>query len=96
MQRDPVVSKASELLRLGLMPSASEIKAGKVRSHVPTSPRSHLTTNVHWRIVLSGLIDDRYPDGRREGEARLIIHWTDVLIRRLYCMLYVLNMRPGF
>lgn len=30
MQRDPVVSKASELLRLGLMPSPSELKAGKV------------------------------------------------------------------
>ncbi|KAI0050440.1 flavoprotein [Auriscalpium vulgare] len=29
MQNDPVVSKASELLRLGLMPSAEEIKAGK-------------------------------------------------------------------
>ncbi|KAH9945195.1 uncharacterized protein BXZ73DRAFT_96185 [Epithele typhae] len=29
MQRDPLVMKASELLRLGLMPSASEIKAGK-------------------------------------------------------------------
>lgn len=30
MQNDPVVSKASELLRLGLMPSADELKAGKV------------------------------------------------------------------
>ncbi|RPD61014.1 hypothetical protein L226DRAFT_534661 [Lentinus tigrinus ALCF2SS1-7] len=29
MQRDPIVSKASELLRLGLMPSAAEIKGGK-------------------------------------------------------------------
>lgn len=29
MQRDPIVSKCSELLRLGLMPSASEIRAGK-------------------------------------------------------------------
>ncbi|KAI0346178.1 hypothetical protein BDW22DRAFT_1352201 [Trametopsis cervina] len=29
MQRDPVVIKASELLRLGLMPSASEIRSGK-------------------------------------------------------------------
>jgi len=29
MQNDPVVSKASELLRLGLMPSVEEIKAGK-------------------------------------------------------------------
>ncbi|KAI0261514.1 flavoprotein [Gloeopeniophorella convolvens] len=29
MQNDPVVSQASELLRLGLMPSAEEIKAGK-------------------------------------------------------------------
>ncbi|THG96203.1 hypothetical protein EW026_g5580 [Hermanssonia centrifuga] len=29
MQRDPVVSKASELLRLGLMPSPSELRAGK-------------------------------------------------------------------
>lgn len=30
MQNDPVVSKASELLRLDLMPSVEEIKAGKV------------------------------------------------------------------
>ncbi|PIL29845.1 hypothetical protein GSI_08052 [Ganoderma sinense ZZ0214-1] len=30
MQKDPVVSKASELLRLGLMPSASDIRSGKV------------------------------------------------------------------
>ncbi|KAH9902894.1 hypothetical protein C8Q73DRAFT_635454 [Cubamyces lactineus] len=29
MQRDPAVMKGSELLRLGLMPSAAEIKAGK-------------------------------------------------------------------
>ncbi|KIP10452.1 hypothetical protein PHLGIDRAFT_33845 [Phlebiopsis gigantea 11061_1 CR5-6] len=29
MQRDPVVSKASELLRLGLMPSPTELRAGK-------------------------------------------------------------------
>ncbi|KIK96468.1 hypothetical protein PAXRUDRAFT_825928 [Paxillus rubicundulus Ve08.2h10] len=29
MQNDPVVSKASELLRLGLMPSADEVRAGK-------------------------------------------------------------------
>ncbi|CAL1716034.1 unnamed protein product [Somion occarium] len=29
MQRDPVVSKASELLRLGLMPSPDELRAGK-------------------------------------------------------------------
>ncbi|PCH42677.1 hypothetical protein WOLCODRAFT_163963 [Wolfiporia cocos MD-104 SS10] len=29
MQQDPVVSKASELLRLGLMPSPSELRAGK-------------------------------------------------------------------
>ena len=32
MQRDPVVSKASELLRLGLMPSPSELRNGKVRN----------------------------------------------------------------
>ena len=31
MQHDPVVMKASELLRLGLMPSAEEVKAGKVQ-----------------------------------------------------------------
>ncbi len=30
MQNDPIVSKASELLRLGLMPSADAIKAGQV------------------------------------------------------------------
>jgi hypothetical protein len=31
MQNDPVVSKASELLRLGLMPTPDELRAGKVR-----------------------------------------------------------------
>lgn len=31
MQNDPVVSKASELLRLGLMPTPEEVRAGKVR-----------------------------------------------------------------
>jgi hypothetical protein len=30
MGNDPVVSKSSELLRLGLMPSVDELKAGKV------------------------------------------------------------------
>lgn len=30
MQADPVVSKCSELMRMGKMPSASEIRAGKV------------------------------------------------------------------
>ena len=30
MGRDPYVAKASELLRLGLMPSLSDIKGGKV------------------------------------------------------------------
>ena len=30
MQNDPAVIKASELLRLGLMPSVKEIKSGKV------------------------------------------------------------------
>ena len=34
MQRDPIVVKASELIRLGLMPSAQEIKAGKVSDFV--------------------------------------------------------------
>ncbi len=30
MQNDPVVSKASELLRLGLMPTPEEVRSGKV------------------------------------------------------------------
>jgi len=30
MQNDPIISKASELLRLGFMPSPEEIGAGKV------------------------------------------------------------------
>lgn len=40
MSRDPEVTQASELLRLGLMPKASEIKAGKVR-------RSSVQTNFN-------------------------------------------------
>lgn len=31
MQADPMVAKCSELMRLGVMPTASEIRAGKVR-----------------------------------------------------------------
>ena len=39
MQNDPLVVKSAELLRLGLMPSASEIKAGKVTDFpLPTDP----------------------------------------------------------
>lgn len=34
MQRDPIVAKASELLRLDLMPSLDEIRNGKVRHSV--------------------------------------------------------------
>jgi hypothetical protein len=38
MQNDPVVSKASELLRLGLMPSVDAIKAGQVgQPHINTT-----------------------------------------------------------
>lgn len=42
MQRDPIVAKASELLRLDLMPSLDDIRNGKV-SHAllpPPGPRS--------------------------------------------------------
>lgn len=41
MQQDPIVSKASELLRLGLMPSAQEIKNGKVRASMKVL-RTHM------------------------------------------------------
>jgi len=43
MQNDPVVSKASELLRLGLMPSVDLIKAGQVSqlNDIATSGNSH-------------------------------------------------------
>ena len=36
MQRDPVVAHISELMRLGKMLSAKEIKDGKVRILVPS------------------------------------------------------------
>ncbi|TFK40229.1 flavo protein [Crucibulum laeve] len=42
MQNDPVVSKASELLRLGLMPSPEEVKAGKDLLSVDISTASSL------------------------------------------------------
>ncbi|KAF8968027.1 flavoprotein [Flammula alnicola] len=42
MQNDPVVSKASELLRLGLMPSPEEIKAGKDLLSIDISSASTL------------------------------------------------------
>jgi NADPH-dependent 2,4-dienoyl-CoA reductase/sulfur reductase-like enzyme/nitrite reductase/ring-hydroxylating ferredoxin subunit len=42
MQNDPVVSKASELLRLGLMPSPEEVKAGKDLLSIDISTASTL------------------------------------------------------
>ncbi|KAF9466559.1 flavoprotein [Collybia nuda] len=42
MQNDPVVGKASELLRLGLMPSLDEIKAGKDLLSIDISTESTL------------------------------------------------------
>lgn len=44
MQRDPVVSKASELLRLGLMPSPAEIRNGKVCARCLTYPEMTLSS----------------------------------------------------
>jgi hypothetical protein len=38
MQNDPVVSKASELLRLGAMPSPDDLRSGKVRDS-PLCPK---------------------------------------------------------
>ena len=34
MQRDPIVAKASELMRLDIMPSLDEIRNGKVSCHI--------------------------------------------------------------
>ena len=36
MQRDPIVAKASELMRLDIMPSLAEIRGGKV-GHSPVN-----------------------------------------------------------
>ena len=41
MQNDPVVSKASELFRLGLMPTPEEVRFGKVNSLFWRSFRIH-------------------------------------------------------
>lgn len=35
MQRDPIVAKASELMRLDIMPSLDEIRNGKVSYQIP-------------------------------------------------------------
>lgn len=39
MQNDPVISQASELMRLGLMPSAKQVNGDLVR-HVPVQVAS--------------------------------------------------------
>jgi apoptosis-inducing factor 3 len=45
--KDPVVSYASELLRLGLMPSADELKAGKDILSVPLGNLSSFCLSCH-------------------------------------------------
>lgn len=61
MQRDPVVSKASELLRLNLMPSPSELRQGKV---CPNPPCVLVYPNVTLGPFVSG-----HPDYRREAQS---------------------------
>ncbi len=66
MQKDPLVSKASELLRLGLMPSASEIKGGKVGvQRVPAGLCDRLID------ARAGYTHHRHLDGQREAESCL-------------------------
>lgn len=40
MQSDPIAMKASELMRLGKMPSAMDIKGGVVRDKQTISPNN--------------------------------------------------------
>jgi hypothetical protein len=54
MQRDPIAAKCSELMRLGLMPLASEIKAGKVRCDDPHHSHDRSLT------AITGPAYDRY------------------------------------
>ena len=69
MQKDPVVSKASELLRLGLMPSPAELRAGKVsllnkEGYIPLT-------------VAAGHSVRRYPDSQLESESSELRCATD-------------------
>jgi len=43
MQNDPVISRASELMRLGLMPSAKQVDGDLVR-RVPIQ----IASSAHW------------------------------------------------
>lgn len=53
MQNDPVVSKASELLRLGLMPSPQEVKDGKVRLKPKSKSSQAADANQRLQDLLS-------------------------------------------
>jgi hypothetical protein len=52
MGNDPHVTKAAELLRLDLMPSPADVKAGKVASLC--------SFNCSWLITLVGPVEYRY------------------------------------
>lgn len=54
MQSDPVVSKASELLRLGLMPTPEEVEGGKVTTNpLALVTKRHLIDNCRHQDLLS-------------------------------------------
>lgn len=69
MQRDPVVSKASELLRLGLMPSPAELRAGKASCGV-----FYETITTDWGIGVLEPPRGRRCHRRRQAEGRVEIH----------------------
>lgn len=51
MQADPIAMKASELMRLGKMPSASDIKGGVVRY---SSRWGAVDVNTHTIVLVVG------------------------------------------
>lgn len=81
MQKDPVVSKASELLRLGLMPSPAELRAGKVSL-------SQQQVHAHRSQESPGHPNHRHPDGQLKGKGGELRWGTCTCERLMSRMLY--------
>ncbi len=83
MQADPLVSKVSELIRLNKMPSASEIRAGKVGLPQPhrgviSLARANLcgVSRILWRSIFHPVLSVWKPP-MRPGRKRLFIPHRD-------------------
>lgn len=86
MQADPVASKASELLRLGKMPSASEVKGGVVRTQASEPLESLMPILPTGPAHCGYLFSWNWDPALKQTKQTIIICISKETFYQLYCI----------